>query len=162
MCRALILVLGALLLWPAFGQAQTLNYNDQKSVEIEVNRMVQEQLKKFQPEIDRQRRQAEALQAQFPQPPAATTIPAPAPLTCQKSGCSSELCASASIGSGAGAAVSSCNYLPFYECYKKAACAKVSDAASRTEFCRWQDTPELRACLTAKGGALALQHAGLQ
>lgn len=60
--------------------------------------------------------------------------------TCIKTGCSGQICA-------AEPTVSTCEWLPWYACFKTATC-EVQD----TGECGFTMTPELKACLAANGG----------
>ncbi len=59
----------------------------------------------------------------------------PAKKPCFKTGCSSQVCADEEV-------ITTCEYRPEYECYKRAKCERQSNGE-----CGFTDTPELRTCL---------------
>ncbi len=56
---------------------------------------------------------------------------------CHVGGCSNQLC------SDEPDVVSTCEWVPEYECYRTATCERQDDGA-----CGWTETPDLQACLT--------------
>lgn len=168
MRRALIFLLGFLL--PLTAAAQGLNFNDQKSVDAELNRRVEEQLKKFKPEMDLRKKLNDEMQAKaefLRQQQGVSSAPPsnvpPPEITCTRGGCNGELCIPTLFGvAGSVGSTSTCDYMTFYGCYKTAACVKTKDPSGKMDICKWQDTAELRSCLTSKGGNIGLIHAGLQ
>jgi hypothetical protein len=59
---------------------------------------------------------------------------------CRVSGCSSHVCADHDV-------VTTCEWLPEYECYGAAQCERQADGQ-----CGWTQTPELLACIDAARG----------
>ena len=65
------------------------------------------------------------------------------PVTCQRAGCSGQLCVSAAE---AGDIVTTCEFRPEYACYSDAVCEVQPGGA-----CGWSQTGELEQCLQSAG-----------
>jgi hypothetical protein len=70
-------------------------------------------------------------------------LSAESPQACYVGGCSGQLCSERSD------AVSTCEYLPEYACYRSAQCERQGDGG-----CGWTPSAELQACLEAARGAV--------
>jgi len=66
-----------------------------------------------------------------------------AQMQCAVAGCSSQLCVEASEAENI---MSTCEWRNEYACYKLSICAK----DPKTLKCGWQQTPELKECLSSK------------
>lgn len=66
--------------------------------------------------------------------------PPPTADNCRPTGCSGQVCSDQDQ-------VTTCEFLPEYECYRQASCARQSDGR-----CGWTETPALEACLKSKRG----------
>lgn len=66
---------------------------------------------------------------------------------CQVGGCSGSLCQDPA--QAADTAFTPCIYKPEYDCFKQAVCGRETDGQ-----CGWQETPELKKCLSRHGASL--------